>query len=109
MRRVMTVMLMCAVLTGCAIVYDEKTSIFGRAPRDNATCKVDVAREGDVSTMQLLATRTVEGSGLLTPADVYRIFTSEACAIGADAVLITSEQYGVPFVGSRAAASLYKR
>lgn len=95
-------------LSGCAIVYDEKTSIFGRAPRD-AACQVDIAREGDVSAMELLATRTVEGSGFLTPADVDRIFTGEACAIGADVVLITSEQYGVPFVGSRAAASLYRR
>lgn len=109
MARVMTVMMACAVLAGCAVVYDEKTSIFGRAPRDGVDCAVDIAREGDVSAMRLLATRTIEGSGLLSPFDVDRIFTSEACAIGADVVLVTQEQYGVPFVGSRAVASLYKR
>lgn len=101
--------ILSAALSGCAIVYDEKTSIFGRAPRDVAACTVDIAREGEVSTMTLLATRTIEGSGFLTPGDVDRIFTGEACAIGADVVLITSEQYGVPFVGSRASASLYRR
>ena len=100
--------ILCALISGCAIVYDEKTSIFGRAPR-NETCPVQLAREGDVSSMKLLGTRTVEGSGFLTPSDVDTIFAGEACAIGADVVLITSEQYGIPFVGSRAAASLYKR
>lgn len=101
--------ILCAVLSSCAIVYDEKTSIFGRAPRDASACTVDLAREGDVTSLTLLATRTIEGSGFLTPSDVDRIFTGEACAIGADMVLVTSEQYGIPFVGSRAAASLYRR
>ncbi|MGV3622407.1 MAG: hypothetical protein ACO1OB_16435 [Archangium sp.] len=101
--------ILSAVFSGCAVVYDEKTSIFGRAPRDVPPCAVDIAREGDVSQLKLLATRTIEGSGYLTPSDVDRIVTSEACAIGADVALITSEQYGIPFVGSRAAASFYTR
>lgn len=101
--------LMVLGLSGCAIVYDEKTSVFGRAPRSAVDCVVDIAREGDVSAMSLLTTRTIEGSGFLTPTDVDGILMKEACAIGADVVLVTSEQYGVPFIGSRVAASLYKR
>lgn len=68
-----------------------------------------MVRTLDATGMTLLGTRVVEGSVFLTPFDAERILTDEACAAQADVVLVSSESYGVPFVGSSAVGSLYRR
>lgn len=95
--------------TGCATVRDNTAPYFGRAPASPSGCHVEVLRAVNASEVQQLATRVVDGSVFLTPTDAEKILADEACAIGADVVLITSEQYGVPFVGSQAVGTLFRR
>ena len=97
------------VLSGCAVVRDAQSPFFGRAPLTAPACHATVVRTFDAKGMTLLGTRVVDGSVFLTPFDAERILTSEACAAQADVVLISSESYGVPFVGSSALGTLYRR
>lgn len=87
----------------------DTASLFGRAPRE-ASCDIPILRglvTGGSWTQQ--GTRLIEGSVFLTLEDVNRIATAEACSAGADAVVVTSESYGVPFAGSQAVVVLVKR
>lgn len=95
--------------SGCATVRDSSAPFFGRAPVDASTCKVEVTRVVTASEVEQVSTRVVEGSVFLTPVDVEKLLTDEGCAVGADVVLISSEHYGVPFVGSQAVGTLFKR
>lgn len=95
--------------TGCATVRDHTSPYFGRAPANESSCHVEVVRAVNANEVEQLATRVVDGSVFLTPFDAERILSDEACAIGADVVLISSESYGVPFVGSQAVGTLFKR
>lgn len=95
--------------TGCATVRDASAPYFGRAPVHASTCNVAVVRAVNANEVEQLATRVVEGSVFLTPFDAERILSQEACAIGADVVLISSERYAVPFVGSQVVGTLFKR
>ena len=95
--------------TGCATVRDTTAPYFGRAPATPSSCHVEVVRAVNASEVEQLATRVVDGSVFLTPFDAEKILTDEACAIGADVVLISSESYGVPFTGSQAVGTLFKR
>ncbi len=105
----LTFILGAVLLSGCAVVRDAHSPFFGRAPAATQPCHATVVRTLDATGMTLLGTRVVEGSVFLTPFDAERILTDEACAAQADVVLVTSESYGVPFVGSSAVGSLYRR
>ena len=107
--RPLTVIGFAVALSGCAVVRDAHTPLFGRAPVSAEPCAVSVVRALDPAGLTLIGTRMVEGSVFLTPFDAERILRSEACAAKADVVLVTSESYGVPFVGSSAVGSLYRR
>jgi len=104
-----TLVLAAVVFSGCAVVRDAQAPFFGRAPAAAMACQAKVVRTLDASGFTLLGTRVVEGSVFLTPFDAEKILTDEACAAQADVVLVTSESYGVPFVGSSATGSLYRR
>lgn len=94
-------------LSGCAVVRDAGAPFFGRAPV-SAPCELEV-RRGESSDFKEEGTILVEGSVFLGPADVERIARAEGCAAGVDAVLLSSEQYGVPFVGSHATVTFLRR
>ncbi len=94
---------------GCATVRDDGSPYFGRAPATQSSCHVDVVRAVNASEVQQLTTRLVEGSVFLTHVDAEKILTDEACSIGADVVLISSESYGVPFAGGLVVGTFYKR
>jgi len=97
------------MFSSCAVVRDAHSPFFGRAPAATQPCHATVVRTLDATGLTLLGTRVVEGSVFLTPFDAERILTDEACAAQADVVLVSSESYGVPFVGSSAIGSLYRR
>ena len=61
------------------------------------------------SALEALGTRLVEGSVFLSLYEVEQIFRAEACAAGANVVLISSEAYGVPFMGTHAVGTLYRK
>jgi hypothetical protein len=96
------------VVSACATVREESSGLFGRAPRE-ASCEVVVLRGVVSSEWTQTATHFIEGSIFMTPQDVHRIAVAEACSLGADAVAISSEFYGVPFAGSQAVAVFLKR
>lgn len=91
------------------MVRDAQSPFFGRAPVASSPCHASVVRTLDASGLTLIGTRVVEGSVFLTPFDAERILIDEACAAKADVVLVSSESYGVPFVGSSALGTLYRR
>jgi hypothetical protein len=110
MKNTLVVVAAVVACMGCATVKDVNGPVFGRAPVEKtAECKVEVVRAVDASRVQQLSTRLVDGSVFLSQGDVERILSAEACAVGADVVLISSEVYGVPFVGSYAIGTLYRR
>jgi hypothetical protein len=94
------------VFAGCATVRDAGAPLFGRAPQTTA-CELEV-RRGPSPDFVEFGSVLIEGSVFLTPQDVERIARAEACAAGADAVLLSSEAYGVPFAGSQATATFLK-
>jgi hypothetical protein len=100
---------------GCATVRNASGPFFGRAPTaaglsrvEDGTCQAVVTRLPSSDFIEV-ETLTIEGSTFLSPPDVERIAKAEACVAGAEAVFLTTESYGVPFVGSMATAVLVKR
>ncbi|MDP3236171.1 MAG: hypothetical protein Q8S33_11730 [Myxococcales bacterium] len=106
--RIMLLGVVGITVSGCATVRDENSGLFGRAPRE-ASCDVPVLRGVVGSEWRQTGTRLIEGSVFMTPLDVDRIAVAEACSLGADAVAVSSEFYGVPFAGSQAMAVFLKR
>ncbi len=107
--RIMLLGVVGIIVSGCATVRDERSGLFGRAPQE-ASCDVPVLR-GVVASSEWnqTGTRFIEGSVFMTPQDVHRIAVAEACSLGADAVAISSEFYGVLFAGSQAVGVFLKR
>ena len=96
------------VVSACATVRDESSGLFGRAPRE-ASCDVPVLRGLVGSEWRQTETRFIEGSVFMSPLDVDHIAVAEACSLGAGAVAITSEFYGVLYSGSQAVAVFLER
>jgi hypothetical protein len=103
-------LLSLAVLAGCATVHDEHSvPVFGRAVVEAVSpCQVEFLR-GPTPQGQTLGTRQLEGSIFLDAVESERLLQAEACAVGANAVHIAKESYGVPFFGTQVVAVLIRR
>jgi hypothetical protein len=101
-------MLFLAALTGCATIHDERSvPVFGRAAVEAPSCQVEILR-GSTPQGRALGTRQLEGSIFLDAVEAERLLRGEACAIGANAVHIAHEAYGVPFFGTQVVAVLMR-
>lgn len=101
---------LCLVfVTGCATIHDERSvPVFGRAVAEAPPCEVQILR-GSTPPGQAVGTRQLEGSLLLDAVEAERLLRQEACAVGADAVFIAQETYGVPFFGTQVVATLFRQ
>jgi hypothetical protein len=101
-------MLFLAALTGCATIHDERSvPVFGRAAVEAPSCQVEILR-GSTPRGQALGTRQLEGSIFLDAVEAERLLRGEACAVGANAVHIAHEAYGVLFFGTQVVAVLIR-